>query len=383
MKNKKTYFMRIISALMVFVMLAVLPPAANANPLDDLNQKLKEQYEEYFALESERNAIQVRLNTSQSQVNATQRDINSMIAAIKAKEEEIAIMQDILQQKMDELAETEALFMQRMRAMYMMQDGSVLGTLLGASSLEEWLAAEDNLQRVSDEDMELLSLLEEQRLEIERQKAELDAQLAELEAQKKALEQKKAQYLRQLATVQGEEAANKQEMEMTWADIEATIAQKKLIEADFVGSSEDYVGGTFLWPVPGYGHISSPYGYRTWSNGYVEWHNGIDIAKGSQASIQGALIVASNSGRVITARYNAGGYGYYVIIDHGGNNYTVYGHCSALLVSPGQVVLQGDPIARVGSTGNSTGPHLHFEIRLNGQNVDPYPLVAGSRPASR
>ncbi len=169
---------------------------------------------------------------------------------------------------------------------------------------------------------------------------------------------------------------------MSLSDLKYSIAQKNLIYNDLYGASDEYVGGEFMWPVPGYGYISSPYGYRTWSNGYVEFHNGIDIAKGSQSSIMGAAIVASNDGVVIRAAYNAGGYGYYIIIDHGGGRMTVYGHCNTLLVRVNDIVIQGETIATVGSTGNSTGPHLHFEIRINGSNVNPVDYLL-NRPSSR
>ena len=124
--------------------------------------------------------------------------------------------------------------------------------------------------------------------------------------------------------------------------------------------------------MPGYTRISSYYGWRT-LYGKPDWHTGIDI---SQGGIYGASIVASLSGTVQTVVYGSRGYGYYVIVDHGGNNKTLYGHMSQIDVTVGQQVVGGSTvIGRVGSTGNSTGPHLHFEIRLNGQQVDPAPYL--------
>ena len=90
-------------------------------------------------------------------------------------------------------------------------------------------------------------------------------------------------------------------------------------------------------------------------------------------------IIAADGGTITVSTYD-GGYGNYVIVDHGGNNFTLYGHCSALAVKVGDYVSQGQTIAYVGSTGNSTGPHLHFEIRLNGSCVDPAPYIAATRP---
>ena len=126
------------------------------------------------------------------------------------------------------------------------------------------------------------------------------------------------------------------------------------------------------WPLPSVGlsNITSYFGYRIHPiYGYSKYHTGLDIGASS-----GSSIVAANGGTVYSAGWN-GGYGLCVIIDHGGGVMTLYGHCSALYVSAGQTVSRGETIAAVGSTGNSTGPYLHFEVRLNGSYVDPYPYV--------
>ena len=133
----------------------------------------------------------------------------------------------------------------------------------------------------------------------------------------------------------------------------------------------EYVGGEFLWPLPGYTHITSNYGDQReyYANGswHVDVHTGTDI---SGSGVYGKPIVAANSGKVYAATWSNYGYGNYVIIDHGGGRSTLYGHCSSLAVQQGQDVNQGDVIAYVGSTGNSTGPHLHFEVRINGSPVN-------------
>ncbi len=115
-------------------------------------------------------------------------------------------------------------------------------------------------------------------------------------------------------------------------------------------------------------HISSDYGPRT--NPYVGFHKGIDIGMP-----MGTSICATKDGTVSTSVYGTGGYGYYIILDHGDGIQTLYAHCSKLLVSVGDVVTKGQIIAKVGSTGNSTGPHVHFEVRINGEQVDPLPYL--------
>ena len=125
--------------------------------------------------------------------------------------------------------------------------------------------------------------------------------------------------------------------------------------------------GTFIWPCPSLHTITTYYEYR-WGS----FHAALDI---SGSSAYGKPIVASDNGTVTAAGYS-GSYGYRVIIDHANGMQTLYAHCSELLVSVGQKVEQGETIALVGSTGNSTGPHCHFEIYVNGSRVDPLPYVS-------
>ncbi|MDR1354238.1 MAG: M23 family metallopeptidase, partial [Oscillospiraceae bacterium] len=158
---------------------------------------------------------------------------------------------------------------------------------------------------------------------------------------------------------------------------EAYQKQISAILAQLKPTSSEYVGGDLCWPVPGYYGITSPYGWRTFG-GRRELHGGLDI---SSHGIYGANIVAANDGTVVfVCRKDSkgwGSYGFYVMIDHGGGVVTVYGHCSQIFVSVGQKVKKGQIIGAVGSTGCSTGPHLHFEYRVNGVRKDPMPMVKG------
>lgn len=142
---------------------------------------------------------------------------------------------------------------------------------------------------------------------------------------------------------------------------------KVIVKGKSSGSSQSYTSSVsnqgFMWPVPSVHTISSGYGYRD----YGEFHTGIDIANGS---CYGATIVASMYGTVEWAGYDDSGYGNYVIINHGNGYKTLYGHCSAVYVSTGQSVSQGQSIASIGNTGQSYGAHLHFEVRTGDQRSD-------------
>ena len=165
-----------------------------------------------------------------------------------------------------------------------------------------------------------------------------------------------------------------------------TIYAKGRVGLELLGNGEwhiSYRGGTakFFWPVPDYNNshnISSGFGWRTYNDSF---HAGIDIATGNNSSsIEGKNIVAVRGGTVEVPPYQDGGYGNYVIIDHGDGFKTVYGHCKSIApgISTGKTVKQGDVIAYVGTTGNSTGNHLHFEIRYNDSKRNPLPTYANN-----
>ena len=151
---------------------------------------------------------------------------------------------------------------------------------------------------------------------------------------------------------------------------ELRLVELDILLATMEENGSQYVGGTFAWPAPGYYTITSPYGMRNHPVIHVYTnHSGMDIG-----APMGSYAIAANDGVVTTATYS-NSYGNMVIINHGGGITTLYGHASQLLVQVGDVVKRGDPILKVGSTGWSTGPHLHFEIRVNGKTIDPYPYV--------
>ena len=149
------------------------------------------------------------------------------------------------------------------------------------------------------------------------------------------------------------------------AEIETEI---RLLAIANVG--EDYVGGAMAWPVPGYTRITSRFGMRTHPiTGVYKLHTGVDIG-----APRGAQFIAANDGIVTYAGYNRA-YGNMVIIDHGGGITTLYAHGDQILVNVGDVLYQGNPVLKVGSTGYSTGPHAHFEVRINGEYVEPLDYI--------
>ena len=156
----------------------------------------------------------------------------------------------------------------------------------------------------------------------------------------------------------------------TIAALEAAVAEERKRLAEEQGRRYD--GGIFTWPAPSYKRISDEYGYRTHPIlGVQQFHNGLDMAAPG-----GSPILAAYDGKVVAAAYSSS-MGNYIMIDHGDSLYTIYMHASALYVSKGAEVSKGDKIAAVGSTGRSTGNHLHFSVRLNGNYVSPWNYLRG------
>ena len=222
-------------------------------------------------------------------------------------------------------------------------------------SYEQYTAAREESERVQAEYEEMLTELDARQAELEAEKAELEAQIeeaeqliAELEEQ---LETDRAAYEEQLA----KEQALESEIQSMIAELERQEAANSIVST-----------GTYIWPLPGYSP-GSAYGWRIhpiW--GDMRFHAGEDIGAPS-----GTPILAADSGIATVIPNNGNGYGNYIIINHGGGRTTLYAHMSAFAVSNGQSVTQGQTIGYVGSTGNSTGPHLHFEVRVNGATTDP------------
>ena len=266
-----------------------------------------------------------------------------------------------------------------MRAIYISGDMTGgLEVILCSDGVEELISNTVYLEAMAKYDQGLIDELvndkqgyQDKKAKVEEHKKEIDAQKKELAKKKTELDaqQKEAETL--MKQIKADEAAyKKKQAEIDLEMSKARAALDALINQNTANSQNtEYYGGSFGWPTPGYKRITSPYGPRTFTlNGkrVSSYHRGIDIGAPS-----GAKIAASNGGKVVTSAYNAGGYGNYVILDHGGGKMTVYGHMSKRMVSVGQSVTKGQQIGKVGSTGRSTGPHLHFEIRINGTAVNP------------
>ena len=313
---------------------------------------------------------------------AIQNKINDLKNMITEKEEEIV-------QKTEELA--EALGVQqaqyeamksRIKFMYEKGDNLSLELLFGSESFGDMLSKAEYIEMLSAYDRKMLDEyvayaeyvalckegLEEEKIVLDEAKSaveEEEASLNELIADKeKEMYQVSSDIQNKEAAIQEYEADIAAQNDAIKA-LEAAVAEeKKQLAAE---QGRKYDGGMFTWPAPSYTRISDDYGYRIHPTlGVQQFHNGIDMA-----SPGGSPILAAYNGKVVAAAYNSS-MGNYIMIDHGDSLYTIYMHASALYVSQGAEVSKGDKIAAVGSTGRSTGNHLHFSVRLNGNYVNPW-----------
>lgn len=342
----------------------------------ELDKKKKENQQKINSAKKnikDNEAYQELLN---DQIETLNQNIELQIQILEGLNEDIEELDaDIAQQQID-LDKGLSDFKTRLRAMYMAGDGETAEVLAGSTDFYDLLTRMEIVKRISKHDNEMVILLTDQleqlnidmeevqglRTDAEAVKTEMDADLVNLQ---ETYDSTDAQIARKKAEVEDYQK-NQKEIEAEEKKIEA-----ELVEAIKAAQQNDaYVGGDLLWPLPGYYSLTSQYGNRT-IFGSVSFHKGIDI---SGPNVYGKPIVAANSGKVIIAFNNdrAGySYGKYVVIDHGGGKTTLYGHMSKLNVSAGQTVKQGDVIGYVGSTGQSTGAHLHFEVRVNGQHTNP------------
>ena len=318
-------------------------------------------------------------------------------------DEQIEVYTGLIEDKAEELAEAQEaetsqyeLYCKRVRAMEENGSYTYLDILFNCTSLGELLGAMDDISEIMDADRRLYEKYTAAREETERVKAEYEDTLTDLGDKQDELEAEKARLEAEIEeatdlindleadieAAQAEYAANEAAEQALNAQMDAIAAQiaaeEEAARQEAAQNGTDYTGpgstatGSYTWPCPSCTYITSGYGNRIHPIfGTERWHSGIDIGAAA-----GATVIAADSGTVSVATYSSS-YGNYVMIYHSNGTYTLYAHMSSLAVTAGQTVTKGDTIGYVGSTGWSTGPHLHFEIRNSGGTIDPTQFFSG------
>lgn len=302
------------------------------------------------------------------QISLTREEIEALDGILEKTEDEIGKKQLEIIDKKAEVDEQKQNFLDRLRITYEEGNTGYLELLLGADSLYDFLTRAERIGYMMDYNINLMEKYKQATVDLEAEEKELEQYKATNEETKQMREEKEAELEQQLAATEADLKALQNTIYTNQALYNQSASEEEKLNNELAAYIKElqarqnaaYVGGEFIWPVDvSWSRISSYYGYRT-LNGVREFHRGIDIPASAWSTIY-----ASNSGTVIKAEYHWS-YGNYVIIDHGNGWKTLYGHMSSLSVTQGQAVSQGQEIGKVGSTGNSTGNHLHFEMIQNG-----------------
>lgn len=365
----------------------------------EVKNKIKKQKSNISNTESEKKVVNDEIVNLDERIQVTSAKISTLEGEISSLNKDIKENQDKLEEAQVNLNEnTEALRM-RLREMYKRGNVNYLEVILNSKDIEELLRNNEIISSIAKADRELIEFIGEQIETIKETEERLQIDKAKLSANKAAVINErqtyqaaidaKNNYMKVLESNLELYKAEIEKAQANWDSLDAEIVrlqkqiseQKKAEEAaararkatrvhsNISVSSAPRNGQSYTWPVPGHYSISSPFGYRMHPIlGYSKFHSGVDIPAPS-----GTPIVAAKSGTVIMSKLMSG-YGNVVMIDHG-DTVTVYAHCSALNVGVGESVKAGDVVAFVGSTGLSTGAHLHFEVRVNGSPVNPLGYV--------
>ena len=311
-----------------------------------------------------------------------QAKIEDLKTQISEKEEQIVQKTQELEDAVSvQQAQYEAM-KTRIKFMYEKGDSLSIELLFSSESFGDMLNKAEYIEMLSAYDRKMLdeyvayaeyvALCKE---DLEEEKGVLDEAKTAVEEEEASLNEliaaKEQEIYQVTSDIQGKEAAIREyEADIAMQNdaikaLEAAVAEERKKLAEEQGRKYD--GGVFTWPAPSYTRISDDYGNRMHPTlGIQKFHNGIDMAAPG-----GSAILAAYDGKVVAADYNSS-MGNYIMIDHGDSLYTIYMHASALYVSKGMEVSKGSKIAAVGTTGRSTGNHLHFSVRLNGNDVNPW-----------
>lgn len=369
--------------ILVFFIILSFGTTGFATSIEDLTQKQNE-------LQNQKDEATQALEGVKTNISETMEDLQELSEKIiqheaEAEKLEVEINELItdieektinLEASQKNFDEQKALLEKRLIVLYEAGETSYLDVLLHSSSLSDFISNYYMMTEMARYDTELLENIEQATNLIEAEKEALETQKSKLVALQEENDKKiamvsnmkvlKTNYMNQLT----------EEEKALQADIEIFNQEMAQIESDLINltdSNSAYAGGEMAWPAPGYYTITSPFGYRVHPIlGVTRFHSGVDIGVPT-----GGKVIAANDGIVIKTTYTSS-YGNMVMIDHGGGIVTLYAHGSKIIATLGQEVKRGDIIMEAGSTGWSTGPHLHFEVRLDGEYQQPLDYITSN-----
>ncbi|NMB33722.1 MAG: peptidoglycan DD-metalloendopeptidase family protein [Clostridium sp.] len=333
--------------------------------INDISKQRTQKKNELSSIENIRKALGI-------QVEEKNQEYSSLIQRADEINGEIKKIDEAIQESEKKYNECMELFKVRLKVLYENSNSTYIESLIDSKNILDFLSRFEVVSAITKKDKELVE-------DVKKAKADIEIKKKFAVEERDGVEERARTSLIALNEVKATRAGVEREISNLNSQLKRLEQQEDELlrqsrqlaqQIKNLQRSGSYAGGTMAWPVPGYPRVSSYFGNRLHPilNVY-RMHNGIDISVGSGVSIK-----AANKGVVIVSGWQ-NGYGNTVIIDHGGGISTLYAHCSQLLVTAGNTVNAGDVVAKVGSTGLSTGPHLHFEVRKNGTPVNPLDYV--------
>lgn len=386
MKLTKRIIAMLLALLMVGVIAAEQAVPSRAASQADID-KLKEQAEEIAAnkkeLQKEIDRLKAEAKDANAQKAALDKRNDAIRAELKNAEDQIAKYEELITQTKADLEEAKKeeeaqreLFNSRVRAMEENGTVSYLEVLFNAADFSDLLSTLDDVGEVMEADQRIFDEMRRVRKAIEEKQVMLEQCLTEAEAQKAVLEERRKELQKELddaaalvAEISKDRAGYLALLKAEEKEAASISSEIKRIERELAnqGKLPAATYGGYIWPVTTSKRISSPYGPRNNPvSGRYQIHKGVDISRVYYTS----KVIAAKAGTVIVSQYGSS-YGNYVVVSHGSGNTTLYAHLSQRNVKVGDYVAQGDVLGITGSTGNSTGPHLHFEITEGGNRIDP------------
>lgn len=383
-----------------------IPSQSQALSLNEItSDSIKEKENQISSAQTEKQSLQANLSDVKKikkELETVKNNLSAYVTQLDAQmaqmQENIANLETQIEDKNAQIVQTEAqlneaieienaqyeAMKKRIKFMYEKGDEYFLELLFSAESVPDMLNKADYIEQLSAYDRKMLDqyVATTKYVELCKQQLEADKEVLEeaktdVEKEKAAVEELISEKEQQITSysydISNKEQAIKEyeadiaEQNQIIKDLEAAVAAERQAIYDASHPKITYDGGVFAWPAPSYTRISDEYGERIHPIlGTKQFHNGLDMAAPG-----GSPILAAYDGEVVAASYSSS-MGNYIMIDHGNTLYTIYMHASALYVKKGDVVAKGQQIAAVGSTGRSTGNHLHFSVRLNGSYVSPW-----------
>lgn len=385
-KTIKKPILFLVIVLTAFFTVSSVLLAANVDDLKDkknnIDKQIQDKQSELKDNKAQQDNAQAQLDTINANLDAVQAEIDKIYNDLAVAEENLANQQVEYDNIQQQLADSQAALQKRVSSIYKNGDVSYLDVLFSSENIEDFISGFIFLSKIVEQDQKTINTIQENKVLAEEKLHELEVTRNEILALQKKKEAEEAEYAKQaeakvalldtLESAQAELEKDLEEMQKQSSSIAAEINSyySSLSVSD---PGYTYTGtGVFTWPLSISGTLSSNFGYRIHPiSGTRKLHAGVDIAAPA-----GTPILAAESGTVVSVKYLTTGYGKHVVISHGSNIATLYGHMSSISVTPGQTISRGQQIGGVGTTGASTGNHLHFEVRVNGSPVSPWGYIS-------